>query len=102
MSEHTPGPWRACNNYGYSIWRIFASWRTGSKTVAEVVGDSAETEANARLIAAAPEMLELLAEIRDQHLIPRCGINDCDSCDDKLFAARIDALMEKIEGGEGE
>jgi hypothetical protein len=59
------------------------------------------TEANARLIAAATDMLELLAEIRDQHLIPRCGRDDCNDCDDKIFAARIDALIEKIEGGEG-
>ena len=54
----------------------------------------------AELAMAAPEMLELLAEIRDQHLIPRCGRDDCDSCDDKIFAAQIDALLEKIEGGE--
>ena len=55
-----------------------------------------------QLAMTAPEMLELLAEIRDQHLIPRCGRDDCDSCDDKLFAAQIDALLAKIEGGEAE
>ena len=53
-----------------------------------------------QLAMAAPEMLELLAEIRDQYLIPRCGLDDCTDCDDKIFAGRIDALMEKIEGGE--
>ena len=53
-----------------------------------------------RLVLAAANMFELLAEIRDQHLIPRCGRDDCDSCDDKIFAAQIDALLEKIEGGE--
>lgn len=52
------------------------------------------------LFAAAPEMLELLCEIRDQHLIPRCGMDDCTDCDDKIFAARIDALLAKIEGGD--
>lgn len=59
-----------------------------------------DDQINKRLVLAAREMFELLAEIRDQHLIPRCGRDDCDSCDDKIFAAQIDALMEKIEGGE--
>ena len=58
-----------------------------------------DEEYNERLVLAAGETLELLAEIRDQHLIPRCGMDDCDSCDDKLFAAQIDALLAKIEGG---
>ena len=70
-----------------------------STPIAHVVTDT-DARRRARLIAAAPDMLELLAEIRDQHLIPRCGMDDCDSCDDKIFAARIDALVEKIEGGE--
>ena len=59
-----------------------------------------DEEYNGRLVSAAGEMLELLAEIRDQHLIPRCGRDDCTDCDDKLFAAQIDALLAKIEGGE--
>ena len=50
------------------------------------------------LIAAAPEMFELLAEIRDQHLVPRCGMDDCTDCDDKIFAGRIDALLATMEG----
>jgi hypothetical protein len=51
------------------------------------------------LFAAAPEMLELLAEIRDHPLIPRCGFDDCKDCT-LGFAAQIDALLAKIEGGE--
>lgn len=61
MSKHTPGPWVACNNNGYSIWRVTSPVyraNSASRTIAEVVGDSAETEANARLITAAPDLLE--------------------------------------------
>ena len=101
MSKHTAGPWKV---RGCGVNRIWATvegpngeeiiWQSGPyQTLAIFVSD-------ARLIAAAPEMLELLAEIRDQHLIPRCGMDDCTDCDDKIFAARIDALIDKIERGE--
>lgn len=63
--EHTPGPWE------WSIPRMpkhrESRWITaGGLFVAKVYGgtdyisDSKETDANARLIAAAPEMLEAL------------------------------------------
>lgn len=56
VMSHTPGPWEADDNEGFSIWRVYG----GSKSIAEVIGDSAEADANARLIAAAPEMFEAL------------------------------------------
>ena len=55
-AEHTQKPWLAENGEGYSMWRVWA----GDKLIAEVVGDSAETDANARLIAAAPDLLAAL------------------------------------------
>lgn len=97
MSNHTPGPWTACNNDGYSIWRIFTSWRTGNKTIAEVVGDSAETEANARLIVAAPEMYELLREVSQAY--------DYEKSTGELAGTLYDLrcmairLLNQIEGG---
>lgn len=101
MSNHTPGPWTACNNDGYSIWRITSSERT----IAEVVGDSAETEMNAHLIAAAPEMLELLAE-----LVMKASAAEefwkLLRSNDELIAnlgstiAKAAQLIVKIEGGE--
>lgn len=97
MSNHTPGPWIACDNNGYSIWRVTSpEYRaeSASRTVAEVVGDSAETEANAHLIAAAPEMYELLCEVRN-HIDKTCR-----ECESKAIVPKIDALMDKIEGGE--
>ena len=77
MSEtkHTPGPWVADDNEGFSMWKIYSrmspsgSGVQGSR-VADVIGDSAEADANAALIAAAPELLEalrlLLAECEHQ------------------------------------
>ena len=58
MSKHTPGPWRigrSGNDYPYKIeamdGRGITSWRGISRPY------SAEGEANARLISAAPELL---------------------------------------------
>jgi hypothetical protein len=50
---HTPGPW---------IHETEDAWGTvwADKPVARVIGDSAEAEANARLIASAPDLLEAL------------------------------------------
>jgi hypothetical protein len=55
MSTHTPGPWRIEEQQGG--WRVEPSgiW-IGSSTARP----RAENEANARLIAAAPEMAEAL------------------------------------------
>jgi hypothetical protein len=55
MSEHTPGPWTA-ENSGL-VDTIFATDRLGEvRCIAELIGP--HIEANGRLIAAAPELLE--------------------------------------------
>lgn len=57
---NTPGPW-TYEEEAYSMERVF-----GPKgLVAQVVGDSAETIANAHLIAAAPELLAALEEFME-------------------------------------
>lgn len=58
----TEGEWFANNNDGYSIWRIKAP---GFIAIADVIGDSAETDANAAFIAHAREDVPaLVAEVR--------------------------------------
>lgn len=64
MSKHTPGPWEANNGEvtterepGRSFRRIAAVQDYGLGSLKEV------DDANARLIAAAPEMLEALIDI---------------------------------------
>lgn len=68
-TEYTPGPWRSGTVYG----AIVADYKTSSYEESghgdvnyyggHLVCESVEFEANARLIAAAPEMLEALKEI---------------------------------------
>ena len=72
MSEHTPGPWEATRSAANrKRWSIFGNEWNGSErnryktSVAETsnwlsTDPPEEVEANARLIAAAPELLEAL------------------------------------------
>ena len=66
MTKHTPGPWRAeisCDETGapQKCWWISAK---GDVDIGETSGEkrSDEEAANARLIAAAPELYEALKE----------------------------------------
>lgn len=66
LTSHTPGPWDDASNYPeFASVRIFA----GSHYIA-TVGNSddtkAQTEANAHLIAAAPELYEALTAVMAQ------------------------------------
>lgn len=69
-AQHTPGLWIADDNEGFSPWTIWSRMTpTGHGTpgpkVAQIVGDSAEADANARLIATSPE---LLAAVEAQYI----------------------------------
>ena len=63
-AKHTPGPWEV--HYSpHHFFEIFAA--AASRTITNVpthMTDGAVQEANARLIAAAPELLEALAGLR--------------------------------------
>ena len=50
MTQHTPGPWKVVDS-GIGEWHIYEE--TGSKVM------TVKNKANARLIAAAPELLEV-------------------------------------------
>jgi hypothetical protein len=65
MSTHTPGPWRT-RNVDDHMYLDADTWDAFARVVV-VVDDEPdpEGEANARLIAAAPEMLEALKEAVD-------------------------------------
>ena len=56
MSEHTPGPWEAREDYD-STWWVVQSGPAQDLAIHDL------SEANARLIAAAPDMLEALKMI---------------------------------------
>ena len=71
MSEHTPGPWRYDPTqdtdpsaiHADAVWYITESREDGEEDVVALIVKGTErghSQANARLIAAAPEMLRLL------------------------------------------
>ena len=65
IKTHTPGPWEACDPGDYSDFDGQSVVILGDdRRMAVVQGDSDEAVANARLIAAAPAMLEALRDIR--------------------------------------
>ena len=87
----TPGPWHDSGNPEYEIYK-------GNNPIASVIPSfTAEDEANARLIAAAPELLEQckLFEKCLTHLI-----NSGDSGAD-LERDKLREVLAKVEGGEG-
>ena len=98
-AAHTPGPWS-------DDWIIRgASHIDGHRAngepipslrrvVAHVIDRDEEAEANARLIAAAPEMLEALQTIMD-----RCGASG-NSRHDKLIWTIANAAIQKARGGQ--
>lgn len=64
MSKHTPGPWivRQCGGNGYSGQKGYAiDFNEDQEQVADFVYE----EADAHLIAAAPDLLEALQEIAE-------------------------------------
>lgn len=63
-TQHTPGPW-AAHKMGNTTYYYQIETRNG-KWIADVKNIDSHSEANARLIALAPEMLELIQTLRDK------------------------------------
>ena len=78
MSKHTPGPWQVED---YTINRTMRAIGTNKCTVA-----GAYAEADARLIAAAPDLLEAL----------RALVADVDERDYKLHSSTLLAMMNAM------
>ena len=87
MSKHTPGPWRVVKDptnlslqvYGQTL-ALFECWRRSDE----------QTElANARLVAAAPDLLEALKEVFADH----------DAVNRLSWVNRAAAAIAKATGG---
>ena len=94
-ATHTPGPWHA-RGTKISIFQPFA-------TAYQVVA-TAEDEANARLIAAAPEMYEKLCEICNViTALEEKGVNIPYHYfkDDMSMSDKLREVLAKVDGGEG-
>ena len=90
MSKHTPGPWMKDDDGDRVVDLAYF-------IVAEVDGvDEAEVEANARLIAAAPDMLEALREVFAAH--PNHTWLPGLSARERLAFRQVKAAIAKAEG----
>jgi len=102
---HTPGPWhyseviRGRDQYYRQIRADFkiAEVHACHSGVAGTKKGKAEDEANARLIAAAPEMYEMCK------LLEECmeNIDGRDGWDASYELAKVREVLAKVEGGEG-
>jgi hypothetical protein len=89
-TKHTPGPWRAEKDETAEVWDI----KCNLGTVAMTDDLSPKTnEANARLIASAPELLEALKNLVSM------GWNDSPLC--KVYEKEIQAAEKAISQAEG-
>jgi hypothetical protein len=68
MSSHTSGPWVLINHPDVGLHAVMAqphpALRGFTKEIADVLSGDPEGEANARLIAAAPDLLAALDALR--------------------------------------
>jgi hypothetical protein len=77
MSKHTPGPWKVAKPQKSHANGKLMYGIVGPEIVADYE-DWGFTEANARLIAAAPDLLEVLSEVVKfwDSIVPTDCIND--------------------------
>jgi len=67
MNKHIPGPWKVIKTFGiFYVVRKLKKRATGSLAIARVIPlkNDQDALANARLIAAAPDMLKALYEAK--------------------------------------
>lgn len=97
---HTPGPWKPTTTYGESTNEPFIVWCDGvGAAIAHVYNRSemgsdnhATQRANARLIAQAPNLLDLLTE--SLMYVEECEGYHKESC--RTLSKRIRAAIEAI------
>src|SRR5215813_7422945 len=95
-SKHTPGPWAVYRHDGSNRLDIMAADGDGEGgwIAHDISSPGTEREANARLIAAAPEMLEALREVTKQ-LAWYAGHKP-------ELTERARALLARVDGGGNE
>ncbi|MFA5187055.1 MAG: hypothetical protein WC551_11285 [Patescibacteria group bacterium] len=103
MSGHTPGPWRRIQNHILSIDANVAMTLSEGMSASKVEHriSKEEAEANAHLIAAAPDMLEALLDLLQRHCnlcVAYHGENleSCRACPSVNLAR---AVIAKAKGG---
>ena len=85
---HTPGPWRLGNQPSNVIaWRVTDS---ADRDVAHVFGSDLKSKGNARLIAAAPELLAALKRV----------VAAAEDGDEMTAIELAEAAIARAEGGQ--
>ena len=111
-ATHTPGPWHAfeqnaSNPNSKGLFEIDANHPSGNRQTVAVTpfaGDGHELWANARLIAAAPEMYEKLCELCNVIIaLEEKGVNLPYHYfkDDMSMSDKLREVLAKVDGGEG-
>lgn len=102
-AQHTPGPWHVHVEQEYNIGRTKSvyicagvGWPAGQLARVNAADGLYERDANARLIAEAPAMLEALFQYRDDLRYPPTG-------DSRLRRLeRVNAILARIDGESGQ
>lgn len=98
-TKHTPGPWTMAAPKGnLTAWAIESAMQHPVAWVAQTLADNRIDDANARLIAAAPELLAALEKCENvigmARLQGKLSDNPFDPVNDALLAAR--AVLDKL------
>jgi len=95
MSEHTLGPW-VVNCFG-ADWRVIA--RTQGGVAISAVSPKGDEISNARLIAAAPDLLDAAVWVlHNAHGISRSGEDGVSAEEESASWAALMAAVEKADG----
>lgn len=111
MSKHTPGPWtveefpsvQAAQEQGWFEWAgdkeewgpVGLVWKRGERGgITGLPGSVETTLANARLIAAAPDLLDALRDL----VATACAVDDYEGVPEAVNRARA-AIARATEGG---
>jgi len=81
-TKHTPGPWKVV---GESTLNIISYHIPKGRKICSLLSQSTEDFKNAALIAAAPEMLEMLETILNE-------------TDDAVWVSKIESILNKAKG----
>ena len=105
-AQHTRGPWIACRHGDYGDYdgkcRVILGEGGDIRTAVVLGFDTPENEANARLIAAAPDLLEALQAAVECGMVPISSVSDGGASRHSRqvqVADMIRAAIQKATGG---
>lgn len=101
MSKHTPGPWMVAEKFNCADVRAVNGPYVASCNVSMAI-DWKEKEANARLIAAAPELLEVLQSAVTCGMVPSSTAADGGANKHSEWVRVADQIRAAINKATGE